>query len=74
MGGCVVLASDLDLRNFSIKSKMTYDKVISNQVKTTKTIVLGLRMVSVTLFWSLGLFYVIDAIKSSEGRQDPTQD
>ena len=56
----------------AIKSEMTYDKVISNLLKSTKTIVLGRGKVSMTLFRSLVLFFVIDAIKSNEGRQDPT--
>ena len=55
-----------------VLSKKVHDKVISNLLKSTKTIVLGRGKVSMTLFRSLVFFYVIDAIKSYEGRQDPT--
>ena len=39
-----------------------------------KTGVLRLKKVWLTLFRSLVVFYDVDAVKSYEGHQDPTQD
>ena len=71
-GGCDVLEQQIFFMTNLCHAKKVHDKVISNLLKSTKTIVLGLRKVSVTLFWSLVLLYVIDAVKSYEGLQDPT--
>ena len=70
--GVAVLGHQISVSVDFDHGKKSHGKVISNPLKTTKTVILGLRKVSVTLFWSLVLFYVIDAVKSYEGHQDPT--
>ena len=55
------------------QSETTSGKAISDLLKSTKTVVLGLKKVLVILFGSLVAHYDVDAIKSYEGRQDPTQ-
>ena len=53
---------------------MTPDRPFSDLVKTMEAVVLGLKEVSLTLFRSLVVIYDVDAVKSYEGHQDPTQD
>ena len=70
-GGVLELVATNFLSVNFCHGKKSQDKVISNLLNSTKTIVLGRGKVSVTLFWSLVLLYSIDAIKSYEGLHDP---